>query len=105
MKINVMMAVSFIENDFNQYIRGPFEKFVDPPYYSESKLCGGALTVFFSKHLPWQTMHFLQRSTHYSKTCCRPLLSLKFLSSELPFHVQKSPEIAWGEIWIVWRMF
>jgi len=26
-------------------IRGPFEKFVDSPYYSESKLCGGAVTV------------------------------------------------------------
>jgi hypothetical protein len=22
-----------------------------------------------------------------------------------PFHVWKSPEIAWGEIWTVWRMF
>jgi hypothetical protein len=25
----------------------PFEKFVDSPYYSESELCGGAVTVFF----------------------------------------------------------
>jgi hypothetical protein len=42
-------------------------KFVDSSsYYSESKLCGGA------KYVPWQTMHFLQRSTHFSKTCCRP---------------------------------
>jgi predicted ferric reductase len=22
-----------------------------------------------------------------------------------PFHGWKSPEIAWGEIWTVWRMF
>jgi hypothetical protein len=29
------------------------------------------VTVSFSKYLPWQAMHFLQRSTHYSKTCCR----------------------------------
>jgi hypothetical protein len=29
------------------YVRGPFEKFVDSPYYSESDLCGGAVTVFF----------------------------------------------------------
>jgi len=33
-------------------IRGPFEKFVDSPYYSEWELCGGAVTVSFPKHLP-----------------------------------------------------
>jgi hypothetical protein len=52
--------------------RGPFEKFVDSPYYSEPGLYGEAVTVFFSKYLPWQAMHFLQLSTHFSKTCCRP---------------------------------
>jgi hypothetical protein len=26
----------------------------------------------FFEDLPWQAMHFLQRSTHFSKTCCRP---------------------------------
>jgi hypothetical protein len=46
------------------FIRVPFAKFVDSPYYSESELCGGAVTVSFSKYLPWQAMHFLQRSTH-----------------------------------------
>jgi hypothetical protein len=34
------------------YVRGPFEKFVDSHYYSESKLCLGAVTVSFSKYLP-----------------------------------------------------
>jgi hypothetical protein len=53
------------------FVRGTFEKFVDSPYYSESELRGGAVTVCFSKYLPWQAMH-LQRSTHFSKTCCRP---------------------------------
>jgi hypothetical protein len=48
--------------------RGPFEKLVDSPYYSESELCGGAVTVPFSKYLPWELMHFLQRSIHFSKT-------------------------------------
>jgi hypothetical protein len=86
-------------------VRGPFEKSVDFPYYSESELCGGAVTVSFSKYLPWQAMHFLQRSTHFSKTCWRPLITWKFLASELPFHGWKSPEIAWGEIWTVWWMF
>jgi hypothetical protein len=74
-------------------------------HYSESELCGGAVTVSFSKYLPWQGMHFLQRSTHFTKTCCRPLITSKILVSELSFHGWKSPEIAWGEIWIVWRMF
>jgi hypothetical protein len=41
---------------------------------------------------PWQAMYFLQRSTHLSKTCCRPLITSKFLASELPFHGWKSPE-------------
>jgi hypothetical protein len=42
---------------------------VDSPYYFESELCGGAVTVSFSKYLPWQAMH-LQRSTRFSKTKC-----------------------------------
>jgi hypothetical protein len=29
------------------YLTGSFEKFVDQTYYSESELCGGAMTVFF----------------------------------------------------------
>jgi hypothetical protein len=87
--------------DININNRAPFAKFVDSPYYYESELCGGAVTVCFSKYLPWQAMHFLQRSTHFSKTCCRPLITSKFLVSELPFHGWKSPEIARGEIWAV----
>jgi hypothetical protein len=82
------------------YTRGPFAKFVDSPYYSESELCGGAVTVSFPKYLGWRAMHFLQRYPHFSKTCCRPLMTSKFLASELHFHGWKSPEIAWGEIWI-----
>jgi hypothetical protein len=77
-------------------IRGSFAKFVDSPYYSESELCGGAVTVSISKYLPCQAMHFLQRFTHFSKTCCRPLITSKFLASELPFHGWKSSELAWG---------
>jgi hypothetical protein len=68
----------------------PFAKFVDSPYYSESELCGGAVTVSVSKYLPWQAMHFLQHSTHFSKTCCRPLITSKFLASELLFMVRKA---------------
>jgi hypothetical protein len=40
-------------------------------YDSELEFCGGAVTVSFSKYLPWQEMYFLQRSTHFSETCCR----------------------------------
>jgi hypothetical protein len=67
-------------------VRRPFAKFVDSPYYSESELRGGAVTVCLSKYLPWQAVHFLRRSTHFSKTCCRPLITSKFLASELRFH-------------------
>jgi hypothetical protein len=71
-------------------LQRPFENFVDSPYYSESELRGGAVTVSYSKYLNWQAMHFLQRSTHFSKTCCRLLITSKFLASELPFHGWKS---------------
>jgi hypothetical protein len=69
---------------------------MDSPYYSELEFCGGVVMVSFSKYLHWQVMHFLQRSTHFSKTCCRPLITLKFLALELHFHGWKTPEIAWG---------
>jgi hypothetical protein len=65
-------------------VRGPFEKFIDSPYYSESELCGGVVTVSFLKYLMWQAMHPLT-----SRKTWRP-----FLASELPFHGWKSPEIA-----------
>jgi hypothetical protein len=64
-------------------LRGPFAKFVDWPYYSESEFCGGAVTVCFLEYLPWQAIYFLQRSTHFSKTCCRPLITSKFHASWL----------------------
>jgi hypothetical protein len=50
-----------------EQLRGPFEKFVDSLYYSESELCGGVVTVSFSKYLPWQAMRFLQSFIHLSK--------------------------------------
>jgi hypothetical protein len=37
-----------------------------------------------------EVRHFLQRSTHFSKTCCRPLITSKFLASELLFMVGKA---------------
>jgi hypothetical protein len=58
------------------------------------------MTVSSPKYLPWQAMHFLQCSTHLSKTCCRPFITSKFLTLELPLPGWKSPEIAWSEIWI-----
>jgi hypothetical protein len=92
--VNILFAYAF-------YVREPFAKLVDSPYYSESKLCGGEVTVSFSKHLPWQAMHFLQHSTHFSKTCCRPLITSKFLASERPFHGWKRNRMAWDLNWIL----
>jgi hypothetical protein len=52
-----------------EQLRGPFEKWgEDSPYYSKLEICGGAVTVSFSKYLPCQAMHFLQRPTHFSKS-------------------------------------
>jgi hypothetical protein len=80
------------------FTQGLFAKFIDSPHYYNSELCGGAVKVSFSKYLPWQAMHFLQHSTHFSKTFCRLLITLKLLASELPFRGWKRPEIAWGKI-------
>jgi hypothetical protein len=74
-------------------LRGPFEKFADSPYYSESELFGGAVMVSSSKYLPWQTLHFLRRSTHFSKTCCRQFAaSFRRIVEQavLTFHVRFS---------------
>jgi hypothetical protein len=64
------------------YTRGTFAKFVDSPYYSESDLCGGAVTVSFSKYLPWQATHFLQCSTQFSKMELQSLKITLFMMTE-----------------------
>jgi hypothetical protein len=88
-----------------QKILGLSEKFMDSSYYSKLELGEGVVMASFSKYLPWEAMHFLQCFAHFSKTCCRPLITSKFLALELPFHGWKGPEITWGKIWTVWQMF
>jgi hypothetical protein len=44
------------------YIRRPFSKFVDSPYYSESDICGGAVTVSFE--VPLLASDALLRTLH-----------------------------------------
>jgi hypothetical protein len=68
------------------YVRGSFEKFVDSPFYSELELCGGTVTIS-SKYLPWQAMSFLQRSTHFSKTCCNRWSLRNFLPQSSLFMI------------------
>jgi hypothetical protein len=79
-------------------VRGPVANFVDSPNYSESELCRGVVMVYFSKYLPWQEIYFLQRSIHFSKTCCGQLTTLKFLASELCFHSLKKKQKSHGAI-------
>jgi hypothetical protein len=83
--------------DMKNDIRGPFEKFVDSPYCSESEICGGAVTVSFSKYLPLQAIYFLQRSTQFSKTCCtlfaasfRRIVEQAVLTLHVHFSVSKA---------------
>jgi hypothetical protein len=96
-----MTSISLLNN----FIRGPFAKFVDSPYNSKSELGGGAVTVSFLAVPPLASDALLTTLHPFSKTCCGPFITSKFLASELPFHGWKSPEIAWGEIWTVWRVF
>jgi hypothetical protein len=46
-----MQTVNYKYNDgiqnYSKHLRGPFEKFVDSPYYFVWELCRGAVTVFF----------------------------------------------------------
>jgi hypothetical protein len=68
LKINSLTCKEHISAyNFNN-ILGPFTNFVVSPCYSRSELYGGAVTASFSKYLHWKAMHFLQRSTHFSKT-------------------------------------
>jgi hypothetical protein len=81
------------------YIRRPFEKFVDSSYYSESELCGGAVTVSFSKYIPWQATHFLQCYTHFSKTCCRQFAESFRRSLGAPFSwLEKPRNLTWRDL-------
>jgi hypothetical protein len=86
-----------LEPAFRSKLRGPFEKFVDSPYYSGSVLCEGEVTSHF-------------RSISLGKRCASYNIQLKSRkraadrlpqasggASELPFHGWKSPEIAWEE--------
>jgi hypothetical protein len=64
--------------------------------------CGGAVTVSFPKYFPWQAMHFLQSSTHFSKTYCRPCRGLQEYSGTgsfdlgAPFSWLKKPRNRMG---------
>jgi hypothetical protein len=46
---NVINITRYRIVKFRSLVRGPFEKFVNSCYYSEWELCGGAVTVSFSK--------------------------------------------------------
>jgi hypothetical protein len=52
-----LYRLGFPTINFN--IPGPFEKFVDPPYYSESELCGGAVMVFLFEVPPMASDAYL----------------------------------------------
>jgi hypothetical protein len=86
-------------------IYGINANFVDSTYYSKLELSEGAVMVSFLKYLLWQGMLFLQCSTHFSKTCCRLLITVKFLALELHFMVGKAQKSHGGKIWTVWWMF
>jgi hypothetical protein len=66
-------------------------KFVDSPYYSESELRGGAVTVSFSKYLPLQGMHFLQRSTHFSENVLQTVDHFEIACLGAPFSWMEKP--------------
>jgi hypothetical protein len=70
------------------HIREPFEKFMDSHYYSESELCGGAVTVSFFQATPLAsdalltTLHPLLENV--LQTVCRKLQEDNETGSFLP---------------------
>jgi len=85
-------------------IRWPFEKFVDSPYYPESELCGGAVTVSLSKYLPWQAMHFVTTFNPLLRNVLQTVDHFEISCLRTPLSWLEKPEIAWGEICTVWRI-
>jgi hypothetical protein len=77
----------------NVIIRRPFEKFVDSSYYSESELCGGAVTVSFrstclgKRHTSYNappTSSVLQTVDHFEISCLgAPFSRLKKLRNRM----------------------
>jgi hypothetical protein len=51
------------------------------------------------------TLHPLLENVLQTAASFRRIVEEVFLTSEPPFRGLKSPEIAWDEIWTVWRMF
>jgi hypothetical protein len=92
-----LLCVLLTNTYTHTHTRRPFAKFVDSPYYPKLELCGGAVTVSFSKYLPWQVMHFLQHSIYFLKMYCIPfaasfmsIVEWVVLTLELHFHGWKS---------------
>jgi hypothetical protein len=77
-------------------VRGPFAKFVNSPYYSESELCGGAVTVSFSKYLRWQAMLFLQRPTHFLENVLQTFDNFEISCLEVPLSWLEKPRYCMG---------
>jgi hypothetical protein len=73
---------------------------MDSPYCSESKLCGGAVSLFFE--VPPLASNALLTTLHpLLKNVLQTVDHFKFLASELNFHGWKSREITWGKMWTV----
>jgi hypothetical protein len=80
----------------NVDMRGPFAKFVDSSYYSDSEFCGGVLTDSFWKYLLWQAMHFLQRSTNFSKNVLQTIHYFEISCLGAPFSWLEKPRNRMG---------
>jgi hypothetical protein len=78
---------------------------VDSLYYSESELTGGAVTVSFFEVHPLASDALLTTLNSLLENVLQTVDHFEISFHELPFHGWKSPQIAWGEIWTVWRMF
>jgi hypothetical protein len=69
---------------------------MDSPYYSESELCVGAVTVSFSTYLLWQAINVLQRSTHFSKNVLQTVDHFEISCLGAPFSWLEKPRNRMG---------
>jgi hypothetical protein len=79
---------------------------VDSPYYSDSELCGGAVTVSLSEVSPLATDALLTTLHPLLENVLQTVDHFEISCLGAPFYGwEKKQKAHGGEIWTVWRMF
>jgi hypothetical protein len=83
-------------------LRGPFAKFVDPPYYSELELCGDAVTVSFFEVPPLASDALLTTLHLIPKNLLQTVDHFEISCLGAPFSWSKKPRNITWSAWKKW---